>query len=78
MQRVKKDTLAKTLDRAIQAQMGRKGLNTLIFGWMEYRKYSRKYRHAIYSRQWLFITEVIDLSEYAGYDLITGKRIPDK
>ena len=78
MQKVKKEQLAKTLDHAIQVKMGKKGINTLIFGWMEYRKFGQQYRHAIYSRDWLFVTEVIDLSDYAGYDLMTGERLPDK
>ena len=28
-----------------------------------------KYRHALEARDWLYITEVMDLSEYAGCDL---------
>ena len=37
-----------------------------------------KYRNAIYNRDWLYVSEVQDLSDYAGYDLLTGQRLPDK
>ena len=35
-------------------------------------------RNAIYNRDWLYVSEVQDLSDYAGYDLLTGQRLPDK
>ena len=46
-----------------------KGLNTLLYGWKKFRKYGAKYRHALEARDWLYITEVMDLSDYAGCDL---------
>ena len=45
------------------------GLNILIHGWLKYRKYGKKYYFAIHNRDFLFISEVHDLSTYAGYDL---------
>ena len=45
------------------------GLNTLIHGWLRFRKYGKKYYFAIHNRDFLYITEVRDLSEYAGCDM---------
>ena len=69
---------APTLDNAIRASVGIHGLNTLIYGWLNLRHYGSKYRNAIYNRDWLYVSEVQDLSDYAGYDLLTGQRLPDK
>ena len=49
--------------------VGWRGLQILLHGWFNFRKYGEKYRHAVNARDYLFITEVMDLSEYAGYDL---------
>jgi len=46
-----------------------RGLNTLINGWLAYRRYRRKYYNAVRNRDWLYITEAQDLSRYAQYDL---------
>ena len=48
---------------------GIRGLNILINGWLNCRQYGKKYRKAVANRDWLYITEVRDLSDYAGYDL---------
>ena len=69
MKRISKADLAARLERAIGAKVGMKGLNTLLYGWKKFRKYGAKYRHALEARDWLYITEVMDLSEYAGCDL---------
>ena len=69
MQRIPKQQLAANLEQLIQAPVGIQGLNTLLCGWKKHRRFSEKYCHALNSRDWLFITEVLDLSEYAGYDL---------
>ena len=69
MTRISKEQLARNLSRAIEEEVGMAGLQTMIYGWLKYRKYGKKYRHAIHARDYLFITEVQDLSEYAGYDL---------
>jgi len=69
MQRIPKSQLAQALNAALQTDVGIQGLNTLLCGWKKYRHFSEKYCHALNSRDWLFITEVLDLSEYAGYDL---------
>ncbi len=49
-----------------------------LYGWLNLRHYGPKYRNAIYNRDWLYVSEVQDLSDYAGYDLLTGQRLPDK
>ena len=69
MLRISKEQLARNLGRAIGADVGLQGLNTLIHGWLKFRKYGKKYYFAIHNRDFLYITEVRDLSEYAGYDL---------
>ena len=69
MRKISKVELARNLDRAIDAEVGQRGLNILIAGWMEYHHYGSKYREAIYHRKWLYITEALELSHYAGYDL---------
>ena len=69
MKRISKEQLARNLSRAIEEEVGMAGLQTMIYGWLKHRKYGKKYRHAIHARDYLFITEVQDLSEYVGYDL---------
>ena len=69
MKRISKADLAARLERAIGAKVGMAGLNTLLYGWKKFRKYGAKYRHALEARDWLYITEVMDLSDYAGCDL---------
>ena len=69
MLRISKEQVARNLERAIGANVGMQGLNTLIHGWLKFRKYGKKYYFAIHNRDFLYITEVRDLSEYAGYYL---------
>ena len=69
MQKVKKETIAKHLGWAIQHKVGKRELDMLIYGWLKYRKYGNAYYEAVRHRDWLYITEVQDLSLYAGYDL---------
>ena len=73
MKRISKEELAARLERAIGAKVGMAGLNTLLYGWKKFRKYGAKYLDALKHRDWLYITEVMDLSEYAGYDLTRGE-----
>ena len=77
MLRISKTQLAATLSTAIHADVGLQGLNTLIYGWLTFRHYSHTYRNALYNRGWLYLTEVLELSDYAGYNLMTGERLPD-
>lgn len=69
MKKISKEEIICNLERAIGEKVGAEGLQTLLYGWLNYRKYGEKYRHVINARNYLFITEVQDLSEYAGYDL---------
>ena len=73
MKRISKEELAERLERAIGAKVGMTGLNTLLYGWKKKRKYGARYLDALKHREWLYITEVMDLSEYAGYDLTQGE-----
>lgn len=78
MERITKQQLAANLEQHLQAPVGIQGLNTLIHGWLKHRRYGHSYRDALYHRDWLYITEVHELSEYAGYDLTTTARLPGK
>ena len=75
MMRIGKGELARRLEKAIDAPVGMEGLNILIYGWRLYRKYGPRYADALKHRAWLYITEVQDLSEYAGYDLNKSESI---
>lgn len=72
MERISKEELAERLERAIGVRVGMEGLNTLLYGWKKFRKYGTKYLDALKHREWMYIVEAADFSEYAGYDL-TGK-----
>jgi len=69
MTRISKEQLARNLSRTIEEDVGMSGLQTMIYGWLKHRKYGKKYRKAIANRDWLYITEVQDLSDYVGYNL---------
>lgn len=70
MLKVSKAELARRLEQKKEcANGGEVGLNILIYGWLKFRKYGRKYRNKLYNRDWLYIVEVHDLSDYAQVDL---------
>ena len=74
MQKISKAELAARLEARVEcAEGGMEGLNILLYGWKKFRKYGAKYLDALKHRDWLYITEVMDLSEYAGYDLTRGE-----
>ena len=61
------------LERAIHCDVGIKGLNTLLYGWMtKYRRCSRAQlcmRENADGEAWLTPSEAEHFSQYAGYDL---------
>ena len=69
MQRVTKEELVKRLEAILGVEVGLKGLNILLYGWKKARKYDAVYRQVLTNRNWMWIVEVTDFSEYAGYDL---------
>ena len=69
MIKIQKTLLVARLENRIRCNVGWKGLQILIYGWLNFHKYGDKYRHALQARDYLFITEVQSLSDYAGYDL---------
>ena len=70
MERISKNELAQRLTACVECPHGgEKGLNILLSGWKNKRHFGDKYRHAINARDYLFITEVMDFSDYIGYDL---------
>ena len=70
MQRISKEELAARLERYVACAAGSmKGLNTLLYGWKKKRKYGKTYCQVLTNRDWMYITEVMDFSEYVGYDL---------
>ena len=71
MLKVSKAELARRLESRVEcANGGEVGLNILIYGWLKFRKYGHKYRNKLYNRDWLYIVEVHDLSDYAQVRLI--------
>ena len=66
-------TLCARLERAIHADVGMRGLNTLLYGWA--RKKNWNINALFWTREkrdgepWLSLEEVNSFSEYAGYDL---------
>ena len=66
-------TLCARLERAIHADVGMQGFNTLLYGWK--RKYRRVNNAQLQMRrnksgfQYLTLSEAQSLSAYAGYDL---------
>ena len=69
MLKIPKSQLVTSLNRYLEKEVGMDGFLILLYGWFHYRNYGDKYRHAVHARDWLYITEVQDLSDYAGYDL---------
>ena len=72
MQRINKTDLAQRLAQQVELaddQTPEKALDILLYGWKKYRKYGEKYCHALEARDWMYITEVMDLSSYAQVDL---------
>lgn len=76
MQRIGKQELSERLDAVLGASVGIEGLNILLYGWKKYRQYGARYCDALKHRDWLYITEVIDLSGYAQYDLTKSDLTP--
>ena len=71
MQRISKAELAARLEARVECEEGGvEGLNILLYGCKKFRKYGAKYLHALEARDWMYSVEVMDLSEYAGYDLM--------
>ena len=69
MLRISKEQVARNLAGKIPIADDKtplQALNILVHGWLKFRKYGKKYRDKLYHRDWFFITEVHDLSEYEG------------
>ena len=65
-------TLAANLERALHADVGMEGLQTLLHGWIRKGGISRETLRTRQKRDgeaWLSNYEAISFSEYAGYDL---------
>ena len=75
MQRISYKELSRRLDAVLGARVGMQGLNTLLYGWKKKRRYGLQYLNALKHRDWLYITEVMDFSEYAGYDLTKSESV---
>ncbi len=69
MQRISKDELVRRLEAVLGQPVGLKGLNILLYGRKKKRRYGAIYCQVLTNRPWMYITEVLDFSEYAGYDL---------
>ena len=66
-------TLAMRLEKAINADVGMKGLKILLYGWR--MRSHLIYEHTFYDRRkadgepWLSLSEARSFSHYCGYDL---------
>ena len=72
MQRISKEELAQNLVRQVEIAddlTPEEALGIMLYGWRKWRKYGKKYWHAVESRDWLYVVEVMDLSTYAQVDL---------
>ena len=72
MLKISKEELAQRLAEKVpiaEDKTPRQALNTMIYGWLRFRKYGKKYCKAVANRDWLYIVEVIDLSDYVQVDL---------
>jgi len=64
--------LAASLERALNADVGLDGLETLVHGWIRQGGINRetlRTRRKRDGEEWLTLYEAKSLSEYAGYDL---------
>lgn len=69
MKRISKEQLARNLARRVELaddKTPEQALGILLYGWLKKRKYSESYYWAVHRRDFLYITEVQELSEYAG------------
>ena len=68
------ETICSRLERAIHAEVGREGLDILIYGWLK-RNSRLVTRQSLWARlnadgeEWLTPYELDSFSRYAGYDL---------
>lgn len=68
-------TVAARLEKAIHADVGERGLNTLIYGWRMHPRFHSVPVNVLCKRvfsdgfQWLSMSELESLSKYAQYDL---------
>jgi len=72
MEKIKKTELARRLAERVELaddQTPEKALGIMLYGWKNERKFGQLYRNALKHRDWMYITEVMDLSQYAGVDL---------
>ena len=72
MLRISKEQVARNLANKVPIADDKtptQALDILVLGWLKYRKYGKKYYFAIHNRDFLYITEIQDLSNYAGCDL---------
>ena len=72
MEKIKKIELARRLAERVTLaddQTQEKALSIMLYGWKNERKFGQLYRNALKHRDWMYITEVMDLSQYAGVDL---------
>jgi hypothetical protein len=72
MERIKLSELAQRLAAQTELaddQTPSKAPGIMLYGWKNKRRFSQSYRNALKHRDWMYITEVMDLSAYVGVDL---------
>ena len=76
-ERISYETIAGRLERVLHADVGMKGLKTLLYGWRKHPRFhapnasSLTMRASKDSAGYLTRLELIDFSLYTGYDLTT-------
>lgn len=74
-ERISYETIAVRLERVLHADVGMKGLKTLLYGWRKHPGFhapnasSLTMRASKASAGYLTLLELIDFSRYAGYNL---------
>lgn len=79
MPRISKTELAQRLSSQVPIAddlTPEQALAILLYGWKKYRHYGVKYCDALKHRDWFYIVEVIDISDYAQVDLTKSEPTP--
>lgn len=72
MEKIKKTEIARRLGERVsiaQDLTPKKALDIMLYGWRKHRRFGLTYVNALKRRDWMYITEVMDVSRYVGVDL---------
>ena len=72
MEKIKKTELARRLNERVSLADDlnpKQALDIMLYGWRKHHRFGQTYVNALKRRDWMYITEVMDLSRYVGVDL---------